>query len=95
MKPLLTPYEERRFIRMYSWREIYKELYRRQKERILEELERRKDVKAKVWFLEDLFNATDANVERLKDELFYEEELRDFIREKLKEVEEAQEHGRR
>ena len=95
MKPLLTPYEERRFIRMYSWREIYKELCRKQKECILKELERRKDTKAKVRFLEDLFNATDANVERLKDELFYEEELRDFIREKLKEVEEAQEHGRR
>ena len=93
MKPLLTPYEERRFIRMYSWREIYKELCRKQKECILKELERRKDTKAKVRFLEDLFNATDANVERLKDELFYEEELRDFVRGKLKEVEEAQEHA--
>jgi len=93
MELLLTPREERRFIRMHSWREIYKELYRRQKECILEELERRKDTKAKARFLEDLFNATDANVERLKDELFYEEELRDFIRGKLKEVEEAQEHA--
>ena len=85
MKPLLTPREERRFI-MYSWREIYRELYKRRKEHILEELERRKDPKAKVRFLEDLFNATNANVERLKEELFYEEELRDFIGEKLKEV---------
>ena len=93
MKPLLTLREERRFIRMYSWREIYKELCRRQKECILKELERRKDTKAKVRFLQDLFNATDANVERLKDKLFYEEELRDFIRGKLKEVEEAQEHA--
>ena len=87
MKELLTPVEEENFIRELSWWEIYKELYRRIRKCILEELEQKPNFKAKIRFLEDLFNSVEANIERLKSELFYEEELRDFIRKKLKEVE--------
>ena len=79
--------EEEKFIRELSWWEIYKELYRRIKQCILGELEQKPNFRAKIRFLEDLFNSVDANVERLKSELFYEEQLRDFIRRKLKEVE--------
>ena len=86
MKLLLTPEEEERFIRELSWWAIYKELYRRTRKCILEELEQKPN-EAKVRFLEDLFNSVEANIERLKSELFYEEKLRDFIRKKLKEVE--------
>jgi len=86
MKPLLTPEEEERFIRELSWWAIYKELYRRTRKCILEELEQKPN-EVKVRFLEDLFNSVEASIERLKSELFYEEKLRDFIRKKLKEVE--------